>query len=335
MVGEGAALLVRRALRGRRAAASAPAALQRFLEIYDARLLNHTRRLRRHRRRRSAGARRSARLTVLTNKPRRADRAHPRGARHARCLRRGGRRRRPVSRKPDPAGLHAMMTRRSAAARDTLLVGDSPIDLETARRAGVRCCLVSYGFGFRNRVCARDAAPDDCSRPTLGADRRDRGVCERTLTETQRSGEGDRRFLDRYSDRRNASSAARSSGVPARTLAARGRPRRRAAGSRRRSSPPSRRAAAAGGTAGPTAPACGSPPARPRPCWMPSPVPTSCSSRSEKSGTGLRSKSGFALGPVVSAGTWHVAQPIAPNTCSPSRVVSSIGAARRPAPGTS
>ena len=46
-------------------------------------------------------------------------------------------------------------------------------------------------------------------------------------------------------------------------------------------------------------------------CGMPSPVPMSCSSRSEKSGTGLRLKSGFALGPVVSAGTWQAAQPIA------------------------
>ena len=38
-------------------------------------------------------------------------------------------------------------------------------------------------------------------------------------------------------------------------------------------------------------------------CWMPSPVPMSCSSRSEKSGTFCRLNSGFALGPVTSAGT--------------------------------
>ncbi len=29
------------------------------------------------------------------------------------------------------------------------MVGDSRIDLETARRAGTRVCLARYGFGFR------------------------------------------------------------------------------------------------------------------------------------------------------------------------------------------
>jgi len=28
-------------------------------------------------------------------------------------------------------------------------VGDSAIDLDTARRAGVRVCLARYGFGYR------------------------------------------------------------------------------------------------------------------------------------------------------------------------------------------
>jgi phosphoglycolate phosphatase-like HAD superfamily hydrolase len=30
---------------------------------------------------------------------------------------------------------------------DTLLVGDSQVDLRTARAAGVRFCLAGYGFG--------------------------------------------------------------------------------------------------------------------------------------------------------------------------------------------
>ena len=37
----------------------------------------------------------------------------------------------------------------SALVDETVLVGDSPIDLETARRAGTRICLARYGFGFR------------------------------------------------------------------------------------------------------------------------------------------------------------------------------------------
>ena len=34
-------------------------------------------------------------------------------------------------------------------AADAILVGDSAIDLQTARNAGAQVLLVSYGFGFR------------------------------------------------------------------------------------------------------------------------------------------------------------------------------------------
>jgi phosphoglycolate phosphatase len=156
MVGEGAALLVRRAMRAAGRGERAHA-LERFLEIYDQRLLNHTRLydgigdlVRR--------ARAHARLTVLTNKP-----AAPSeriltalGVRDAFDEVIGGDG--PFPRKPDPAGLNAMMTSASATTASTLLVGDSAVDLETARRAGVSCCLVSYGFGFRSEL--RAESPD-------------------------------------------------------------------------------------------------------------------------------------------------------------------------------
>jgi phosphoglycolate phosphatase len=150
MVGEGAALLVRRALRaaGR---GDRTHALERFLDIYDERLLNHTRvydgiaEVVRH-----AGAR--ARLTVLTNKPTKPTEriltALGLRAEFGEVIGGDG----PYPRKPDPTGLNAMMASADAAARDTLLVGDSAIDLETAQRAGARCCLVSYGFGFRSQL---------------------------------------------------------------------------------------------------------------------------------------------------------------------------------------
>ncbi len=38
------------------------------------------------------------------------------------------------------------MREAGARAETTLLVGDSQIDHETAARAGVRCCLVSFGY---------------------------------------------------------------------------------------------------------------------------------------------------------------------------------------------
>jgi phosphoglycolate phosphatase len=53
-----------------------------------------------------------------------------------------------VVRKPDPAGLHALMLHAPAGADATLMVGDSRADLLAARAAGVRICLASYGFGF-------------------------------------------------------------------------------------------------------------------------------------------------------------------------------------------
>jgi phosphoglycolate phosphatase len=155
MVGEGAALLVRRALRAAGRGERAHA-LERFLRIYDERLLNHTRLydgvadvIRR--------ARAHARLTVLTNKPTAPSERilAALGVRDVFDEIIGGDG--PYPRKPDPAGLHAMMTSANATARDTLLVGDSAVDLETARRAGVKCCLVSYGFGFRRELGAQSS----------------------------------------------------------------------------------------------------------------------------------------------------------------------------------
>lgn len=150
MVGEGAALLVRRALAAsglRDAPAALPAALSRFLEIYDGRLLKHTRPY--------AGvaeavraARRHARVAVLTNKPVGASERILEGLGLRGLFDEvvGGDG--PLPRKPDPASLVALMERAGATAPNTLLVGDSAIDHQTARRAASRCCLAAYGFGY-------------------------------------------------------------------------------------------------------------------------------------------------------------------------------------------
>lgn len=148
MVGEGAALLVRRALAAARLDPETPGALQRFLDLYDERLLDHTVLYDD-----IAGtlARLSARVTmaVLTNKPSAATERILEGLR-VRALFRdviGGDT--PLGRKPDPAGLFELIARARATPATTLLVGDSRIDLETARRAGARMCLARYGFGYR------------------------------------------------------------------------------------------------------------------------------------------------------------------------------------------
>ena len=144
MIGDGARVLLRRAL----AAARLPDtqdAMTRFLEIYDTRLLNHTRPydgiadiVR--------GAREHARVAVLTNKPLRPSERVLEGL----GLRDlfddviGGDG--PFPRKPDPAGLRALMERAGVTPVHTLMVGDSRVDYETAAAASARCCLVAYGF---------------------------------------------------------------------------------------------------------------------------------------------------------------------------------------------
>ena len=165
MVGEGAAVLVRRVLHAA-GLTDARSGVERFLEIYDAHLLNHTRLydgmadvVRQ--------ARRHARVTVLTNKP-----TGPSeriltglGVRDLFDEVVGGDS--PFPRKPDPAALLAMMGAAGASGDHTLVVGDSAIDLETAQRAGVRCCLVAFGYGHqtaaRDRLSARDSVVEDAA----------------------------------------------------------------------------------------------------------------------------------------------------------------------------
>jgi phosphoglycolate phosphatase len=144
MIGEGAKVLVRRAL----VAAGIPedaAAIDRFLDIYDQRLLNHTRPY--------AGitdvvrvARQHARVAVLTNKPLEPSEKVLAGLGMRELfddvIGSGG----PYPRKPDPTALFALMERAHATPDRTLMVGDSRIDYETARSAATRCCLVTYGF---------------------------------------------------------------------------------------------------------------------------------------------------------------------------------------------
>jgi len=50
-------------------------------------------------------------------------------------------------RKPAPAGLHALIERAGIPPDETVMVGDSWVDLATARHAGIDACLAAYGFG--------------------------------------------------------------------------------------------------------------------------------------------------------------------------------------------
>lgn len=155
MVGEGARLLVSRLLTAAGVQVDLDAAYDRFSAIYDRRLADHTRpypgvvdglaRLADH-----------YTLAVLTNKPQH----HTDRLLDALDLRRyfvqalGGDT--VQGRKPDPAGLRALVAAAGAVPETALMIGDSWVDVETARRGGTGVCFAEYGFG---------APPQDGLRP--------------------------------------------------------------------------------------------------------------------------------------------------------------------------
>jgi phosphoglycolate phosphatase len=149
MVGEGAATLVARLIAARGIDADPAEALSRFLALYDERLLVHTRpydgmpgAL--------AQLREWAQLAVLTNKPAAATERllDALGLRPTFRWVIGGDT--PIGRKPDPSALLLLIREAGAAPRATAMVGDSIVDVRTARNAGTRMCLARYGFGFAN-----------------------------------------------------------------------------------------------------------------------------------------------------------------------------------------
>jgi len=50
------------------------------------------------------------------------------------------------TKKPDPEGVHTILREAGARAEETLIVGDSDIDVLTGRNAGLWTCGVTYGF---------------------------------------------------------------------------------------------------------------------------------------------------------------------------------------------
>jgi phosphoglycolate phosphatase len=157
-VGDGAKMLVARSLK---AAGIPPAdlgvALERFLEIYNGRLLETTKPYEGIAALIDDAVDLGVVLGVITNKPRMpsvtildhfnltmsfgwvigGDGQFPR--------------------KPDPASLAWLIADAGADASRTLFVGDSQIDADTARAAGTRFCLAGYGFGqVRGRIELRD-----------------------------------------------------------------------------------------------------------------------------------------------------------------------------------
>ncbi|MZG53929.1 MAG: HAD-IA family hydrolase [Nitrospinae bacterium] len=68
------------------------------------------------------------------------------------------------TKKPDPEGLNTILQQLNISADEAVLVGDSPVDVETGRRAGVYTCIVNFGLGFPDEIAA---AGPDCSIDSL------------------------------------------------------------------------------------------------------------------------------------------------------------------------
>lgn len=144
MVGEGAPLLIRRAMDRAGIDPDAREALVRFMQIYDRRLLDHTIPYPGVREVLALSVRRGP-LAVLTNKPLGPSIGllESMGLRgfFARII--GGDSEH--GRKPDPAGLRSLQV---LAPNDrTVMVGDSPADWKVAVNAGCPFVFARYGFG--------------------------------------------------------------------------------------------------------------------------------------------------------------------------------------------
>ena len=145
-VGNGAGVLIRRAVGEQATEAQVQEALEYFLEYYREHDLDFTTLY--------PGVRESLdRLTaagkhmaVLTNKPVRVSQAIVEGLGVARHFFRvyGGNSF--EFKKPHPVGIECLMEQTEIGRDRTLMVGDSSVDVETARNARIACCGVTYGF---------------------------------------------------------------------------------------------------------------------------------------------------------------------------------------------
>jgi phosphoglycolate phosphatase len=56
------------------------------------------------------------------------------------------------TKKPDPLGARKILEELGAAPGEAMLIGDSEVDVQTARNAGTLAAAVNYGFGTHDRV---------------------------------------------------------------------------------------------------------------------------------------------------------------------------------------
>lgn len=145
-VGNGAAVLVQRAMGGHVSEERLADALKFFLRFYRAHALEHTKLYPGVREMLQQLSEANHKLAVLTNKPVRisADIIQALGVEKQFFRVYGGDSF--PAKKPDPEGLETLIREAKVPAAAACMVGDSGVDIETARNAGVRSCGVVWGF---------------------------------------------------------------------------------------------------------------------------------------------------------------------------------------------
>lgn len=145
-VGDGAPTLIRRVLGPGATGEQVQQALAFFLSYYQEHLIDYTVLYPGVRKTLDRLIAAGVKLAVLTNKPVRMSRAI------VDALGVGGLFERVYGgnsfeqKKPHPVGLTTLLSECSAAPDRSLMVGDSAVDVRTARNAHVRACGVTYGF---------------------------------------------------------------------------------------------------------------------------------------------------------------------------------------------
>jgi len=145
-VGNGAPMLMRRALGPEASEADVARGLEFFMNYYRAHMLDNTRLYPGVRDALDRLLEAGEKMAVLTNKPVRISRSMVEGLGlngHFIQVYGGNSF---EQKKPDPIGIETLLSESGLARERTIMVGDSGVDIQTARNAKVRACGVSYGF---------------------------------------------------------------------------------------------------------------------------------------------------------------------------------------------
>jgi phosphoglycolate phosphatase len=154
-IGDGALMLIRRALSERATESNVQSGLQLFLSYYRAHMLDKT--VLYPGVRETLDRLRDCKLAVLTNKPVHFSCAMLDGLgiyRHFAAVYGGNSF---EYKKPDPVGIYQILSDTKGNREKTWMIGDSAVDVLTGRNAGVTTCGVTYGYATES---FRDYQPD-------------------------------------------------------------------------------------------------------------------------------------------------------------------------------